>query len=291
MPLFLVVEQCINGVILGSMYALIAVGVSLIWGTMRMLNFAQGEFYMLGGFAAYYLMQVLGLPPWLGIPLAVSAAGLGAVVVQRVAIQPLMGSPHWEFSTIVATLGVSILLQNAALRLFGEHTQSMDYYVDTVFAFGDFRLAGQRAIVLVASIASAGALWLLLTRTPFGLALRATSQDRDAATLCGIETRGVYLGTFALSASLAGLAATMLAPLFAISPWMGVPVVLKGFIVVALGGLARIEGAIIGGFLLGLAEALATLVFSSEWKDVASFVLLIAVLWVRPWGLLGTKEH
>ena len=291
MPAFLIIEQLINGVILGSMYALIAVGVSLIWGTMRMLNFAQGEFYMLGGFAAYFLIQAVGLSPFVGVPLAVVAVFAAAVVIQRLAIQPLMGNPNWEFSTIVATLAISIILQNFALHAFGERVLSMDYFIQGVVSFGKVRIANQRLLILGTSVLSAAALWLLMTRTSFGLALRATAQDRDAATLYGVNTRLVYLGTFGLAAAMAALGATMLAPIFAISPWMGVPVMLKGFIVVVLGGLSRIEGAVLGGFVLGITETLATIAFSSEWKDVVSFGLLIAVLWVRPWGLFGTKEY
>lgn len=291
MPLFLIVEQIVNGIILGSMYALIAVGVSLIWGTMRMLNFAQGEFYMLGGFAAYYLIQLGGLSPLIGVPLAVAIVFLVAVALQRVAIQPLMGNPNWEFTAIVATLGISILLQNFALRVFGERVLSMDYFVSGVVAVGNVRVAGQRLLILATSVASAAALWLLMSKTSFGLALRATAQDRDAATLYGVNNRLVYLGTFGLAAALAALGATVLAPIFAINPWMGLPVMLKGFIVVVLGGLTSIQGAVLGGFVLGIAETLATIAFSSEWKDVASFALLIAVLWVRPWGLFGAREY
>lgn len=289
-PWFIAVEQILNGLILGSMYALIGIGLTLIWGTMRMLNFAQGEFYMLGGYVAYFVATVGGLNPWISLPIAAVSVFAAALVVERIAVRGALGRENWTFTTIVATLGVSIVLQNAVLLAFGERFQSVPYLVSGVLALGPVRMAWHRVAVFGIAAALSVAMFLLLTRTRFGLALRAASQDRDAATLYGVNASAVFALTFGLAAALAAVAATALAPIFSVSPWMGGPVMLKGFVVVVLGGLGSFPGAIVGGLILGIVESLGVLFGSSEWREVISYALLIAVVAVKPWGLFGVRE-
>ncbi|HEX7124507.1 MAG TPA: branched-chain amino acid ABC transporter permease [Thermodesulfobacteriota bacterium] len=290
MPWFIVVEQILNGLVLGAIYAIMASGLSLIWGSLKMLNFAHGEFYMLGGYGLYLLLLYTGLPLGVAVPICVAAVYLAGWLVERAFVQPLLDKPGWDVSPLIATLGISIVLQNLALRLLGERIQSLPYFVEGTLALGSVRIAWHRVLILLVSGLVIAAFVSILKTTRLGMALRATAQDRDAATLQGINVRGVYAMTFGLSAALAALAGTMLAPIFSVSPWMGAALLGKAFVVCVLGGLGSLEGAILGGVILGTVESLAVVLWSSEWKDVVSFIVLIGVLWVRPAGLFGTRE-
>jgi branched-chain amino acid transport system permease protein len=284
------IEQILNGLVLGSIYALVASGLSLIWGSMKMLNFAHGELYMLGGFATYYAMTLLGLPWWLAIPLAMALILLVGFGIEKLTIEPLLRRPGWDYTPIIATLGLSIFLQNAALLVFGERFKNLPYFIEGSGTYFGMRMAYQRLLILVVSVAVIVLFAQFLRRSKLGMALRAVAQDRDAATLQGIDVRGTYMWTFGISGALAALASAMVAPIFAINPWMGGTLLIKAFVVCVVGGLGDLRGAILGGILLGTAESLAVVLLSSEWKDVVSFAILIIVLWVRPSGFFGTKE-
>jgi branched-chain amino acid transport system permease protein len=282
-------EQIINGLIIGSMYALIGSGIALVYGTMRVLNLAHGEFYMLGGYFVFYLAVTYGMPAYIAIPIAIFATFILGVLIQRLTIHYLMEKEGWMFSTIAATLGLSIFLQNAALLMFGEQFQSVPYYIDGMIEFAGIRLPMQRLLILVVAVVTIGGMTFLLKKTRLGWAIRATSQDRDAAAVVGIPAQRIYLITFGLAGALGAIAASMLAPIYAINPWSGLPILLKGFVVVVLGGLGSFPGAIAGGLLLGVVETIGVQLTSSEWRDVIGFAMMIAVIWWRPWGLFGAK--
>ena len=289
MTFYLFIEQVINGLIIGSTYALIGSGIALIYGTMRVLNLAHGEFYMLGGYFVFYLAVTLGLAPWIAIPCAVFGAFLLGMAIQRLTIHYLFSREGWMFSSIAVTLGLSIFLQNAALLMFGEQFQSIPYYIDGVVELGQIRIPAQRILIFMVSMLTIGAMTFILKRTRLGWAIRATSQDRDAAAVVGIPAERIYMITFGIAAALGAIAAAMLAPIYSINPWSGMPILLKGFVVVILGGLGSFPGAIAGGLILGVVEAIGVQVTSSEWRDVISFGMMIAVIWWRPWGLFGSK--
>jgi len=176
------------------------------------------------------------------------------------------------------------------LKGWGERFKNVPYFIEGTLEFLGFRIAYQRILILVSAAAVMVGFWIYVKRSRFGMALRATAQDREAATILGINSHRIYLMTFGISSALAALAATMLAPLFLVNPWMGIPPQLKAFIVVVLGGLGSFGGAILGGFLLGSIESLAIVFLSSEWKDVAAFLVLIGFLVFKPAGFFGTKE-
>lgn len=290
MNLQLVGEQLINGLVLGAMYALMASGLSLVWGSLRMLNFAYGEFYMLGGYAFYFLYAVHRLPAPLAVLLTIGLIfGIGALV-ERVCIHPLLGKPRWDISPIIATVGLSIFLQNFALRAWGERFKNVPYVATGVLELVGMRIAYQRLVILGVAVLAVLVGAFLLRRTRLGMAIRATAQNRDAGVLMGVDVHAVYLWTMAISGSLAALAATMLAPIFSVNPWMGSALLLKVFVVCVLGGMGNLVGAILGGIILGTAESLTVVLWSSEWKDLTAFLLLLAILWFRPSGLLGTRE-
>lgn len=290
MSLRLIIDQMLNGLILGSMYALFACGLSLIWGTLRMLNFAHGEFYMLGGYMLFFSITLLGVFPFFAILISISAVFIIGVFLERLIINPLLERPGWEVSPFVATLGVHIFLQNFALKVWGERYKHVSYFIEGTLEVFGVRIAYQRLLVLIVAIVVICAFWVYIKKSRFGMALRATSQNREAAFLMGINIYRIYTVTFGIGGALAALAATMLAPIFLINPWMGLPFLLKAFVVSVLGGLGSLEGAILAGVVLGVGESLTVIVFSSEWKEVFSFVILILILILRPSGFFGEKE-
>ncbi|MDD3445221.1 MAG: branched-chain amino acid ABC transporter permease [Zavarzinia sp.] len=280
-------EQLLNGLILGSIYALMGSGLTLVYGTMRVLNFAHGEFYMLGGYAFLLLTTGLGLHPALAVILAALCVFAFAAGVGFGVIRPLLDKPGWEFSTIAATMGLSIVLQNLALGVWGETFRSVPYFTNAMLEIGDIRMPYQRLLIAIVAAAAIGGTALLLRHTRFGSAIRATAQDPEAARIMGVRTGLVNTLSFALGAALAAVAAAMLSPLYAVNPWMGVTLSLKAFAVVVMGGLGSFTGCIAAGMILGVVEAVGVGLTSSEWREVISFGILIAVIWWRPWGLFG----
>jgi branched-chain amino acid transport system permease protein len=285
-----VIEQLVNGLVLGCMYASIASGLTLIWGTMKMLNFAHGEFYMIGGYFVFFALNILGISGFWCLLLSVIIVLLLGMLFEKSIIEPLLNKPGWELSPLVVTVGASIAIQNGALKLWGEHIKNLPYYIEGTIEILGVRLAYQRLLILFVTASVMLGFWIYTKKSRFGLGLRAVAQDRDAAILMGINYKSVYTFTFGISCGMAALAAALLAPIFSISPWMGHAALTKGFIAVVLGGLGSFEGAILAGVLLGTVESLAVIFLSSEWKDVVSFSLFIIMLTLKPSGLFGTKE-
>ena len=201
----------------------------------------------------------------------------------------LLCRPAWQLTTIIATLGISIVLQNLALHIWGPDFQNVPYFIDGVLNLSGIRIAYQRLLILGVSCVSITGLWFILKHTRLGLALRATAQDSSAAQLYGVNIFSVYTITFGLSAALGALAAVMLAPITAVNPYMGLSPLLKGFVVVILGGLGNFGGAIVGGALLGVVESLGVLYSSTEWSDVIAFTFLILVIWVTALGTVRSR--
>lgn len=286
----LLVEQLLNGLITGAMYALVASGLSLVWGSLRVLNFAHGEFYMLGGYATYWFFARLGLAPVPAILLSVAVVGVVGALVERLAIDPLLDRPAWETGTIITTIGASIILQNLALRVWGERFKNVPYFASGTVTIGGVAVATQRLAILVVATLVILVGTVFLKNTRLGMALRATAQDRVGAVLMGVHVRRVYSSSVAISAGLAALAAAMLAPIASVNPWMGASLLLKAFAVCVLGGLGNLMGAIAAGILLGVTESITVVLWSSEWKDVVAYALLLLVLWIRPAGLMGSKD-
>lgn len=285
-----ILEQVLNGLITGAIYALMGSGLALIYGTMRVLNFAHGELLMIGGYLILLFTVVLGwpiLPASIATILAVMAAG---AVIQRVTVAPLIAGEDWAFRIVAATIGLSIFLQSGAQLIWGEQFRALPYFFQGVAVIGDLRMPWQRIAIFLIAAVIMGACGLVLYRTQLGRIIRATAQDAEAAQAVGIPSGLVHTAVFAVSAGLAGVAAILLAPLLTVNPWMGLPYILKGFAVVILGGLGSFHGAIAAGFLLGIVESFGVGFFSSEWRDVIAFGFLILVIWIRPQGLFGTRE-
>ncbi|SDL94391.1 branched-chain amino acid transport system permease protein [Modicisalibacter muralis] len=292
-------QQLINGLVLGSFYALVALGYTMVFGVIKLLNFAHGDFYMAGafvGFGALSLVSGALGAGWMGIfvamLLAMMAIGCLGVVIERIAYHPMLNAPR--LSILITALAVSLVLQNAALALTGGQYTAFS----TDIGFGGFEVGNlfisHNQIILVATAAVLMiALELGVSRTMYGRAMRAVSIDKDMCRMMGINVAGVIAVTFFIGSSLAAAAGTMAGAYYG-SIWyfMGFLIGLKAFTAAVIGGIGSIPGAMLGGLILGLLESFGTNIefIGSEWKDVFTFAILILVLVFKPTGLLGKSE-
>jgi branched-chain amino acid transport system permease protein len=300
------VQQLVNGLTLGSVYALIALGYSMVYGILKLLNFAHGEVYMIGAFIGYGVLTVSGgaadpmFPIWLLISFMFIAAMIGSgllgVVIERFAYRPLRNAPR--IAPLISALGVSFFLQNTALLLFSADFRSYDTFSldnGTLFTHGihsgPLNISLIRIIVIVTTAALMVGLALFVSRTRLGKAMRATAYDREAAAMMGIDVDRVIVVTFFIGSALAGAAGVMVGLVFQrVYHFMGFVAGLKGFTAAVVGGIGSIPGAMLGGLVIGLAEAFSTGYLSSTFQDLIVFGILIVVLIVRPTGLLGKAD-
>ncbi len=282
-------NHIVNGVIIGANYALIAVGLSMIFGIMGVVNFAHGEFYMLGAYVLFMLTFSIGLNYYLSMILATLMVMLLAYLCEKVILVPLRGKGI--LSSMLAMVGVSIFLQNAALVKWGGLPIRIPHpFPETPIQIGPIPVAPVRLVaVLVACLLILGC-HLLISRTKLGLAMRATFQDRQTAQLMGVNTSRIDSITFFMGGGLAAIAGVLLGPIFMLYPTMGELAVDKAFAVVILGGLGSFVGAIIGALIIGVTEVLGSAYLLSGYKDAIAFLVIILVLLFRPQGLMGRKE-
>ncbi len=277
------------GLYAGCIYILLATGVNLIFGVMKTVNFAHGELLMIGAYVTWTLFSLTGLNPYLLLVATVPVLLLFGIAVQRLAFRPVLGS-H-KLNEIFLSIGLIYLFQNGAAMIWGSDYQSIQSpFASMAVTIGSFRLPLDYVIIIAVTIGILVGLQLLLRRTRLGLALRATSQNRKAAMLSGINVERMDMIAFGLGAALAGAAGT----LWVVSgqvfdPYMGSVPAVKAFAIVILGGLGSIPGAIIGGLFYGVAESAATYTLGGAWKDAISFIVLIVVLVIRPTGLFGER--
>ncbi len=275
----------VTGVLLGGVYGLVSIGLNLIFGVIRIVNFAQGELVMLGMYGTALAYYALGLHPYVALFLVTPALFLFGILIQRLVMQPLQREPMMQ---IFASFGLLIMLQNIVLGITrGEGINVRTPFTDTVLSFGGINVSVARLNVLIAVTVIAIALAWFLRRTMYGKAIRAVIQDREAARLMGINVEAVYLLTFGLGAALAGLAGAMLAPLYTLSPFIGSNFIFAAFAVVVLGGLGSVTGAYIGGFIVGIVEVAAGYYIDPELKQAIWFLIFVLMLVIRPAGLMG----
>src|SRR5918994_1139139 len=245
-------QQVLNGLVTGSVYSLVALGLTLIYGTMQVPNFAHGQLFMLGAYIAYSATRA-GVDYWVALVIAVAAIALAGVALERLVFRPLRDAPH--LNSMIAALGLMLFLEALAQNIWGEEFRHMDApYGGVVSVFG-LLVTTHRLILLGAAAVSMIALLLFLTRTVAGSAIRATAQNPDGALLVGIDTSRVAMATFGISAALAAFAGVLIAPISLVYPAMGAMITLKAFVIVVLGGMGSVPGALIGGYLLALAES------------------------------------
>jgi branched-chain amino acid transport system permease protein len=284
---FLLGQALTNGIIIGLLYLLIAIGFTLVFGVMRIANFAHGEFYMLGAFAALVCVTRYDMPYLLAVLVAFVLALAFGWAVEILVLKSFRGD---ELNGLIATLGLAMILQNGALMMFGPDPQSMPAPAEGVFAMGEVIMPFSRLYVVAFSALVLVALYVFLMHTRSGRALRAVVQDMEIATAQGIRSHIVYPLGFALGVGLAAIAGALMAPVFSVSPFIGAAPLFKAFIVVVLGGLGSIPGAALASLLLGVAESLGSTFFDGSTADMMIFGFVIVMLVFRPTGLLGRPE-
>lgn len=282
-------EQIINGLTLGSTYALIALGYTMVYGILELINFAHSEIYMTGAFIGLFLVTVYKLPFFLALLLSMAGACLLGVLIEKAAYKPLRKANR--IAPLISAIGVSIVLQNSALLLAGPQTRAFPIGL----AQASIRLGSSvqfsmlQLLILVISVLLMVGLHFLIHKTKIGQAMRATAQDKETAELMGIKIDRVISFTFAIGSALGGAAGVLVGVYFnSVDPMMGFFPGLKGFVAAVLGGIGNIPGAMLGGLLLGLVEVTGA-VYMSQYKDAIAFAILIVILLVKPTGLLGRR--
>jgi len=288
----LFLQQVLNGIIVGSVYCLVAIGLTMIFGVMRIANFAHGDFSMLGAyFAIYFVVLISGWVGWISA-LMVAAVGVGVIgfFVERFLFRPLL--TRWtDIDIIMLSIGLFIFLENGAQLVFGTAPKMIVDPLDTkginlIF----FSTSMIRLLCFLFSVTTIFLLQMFLTKTKMGVAIRATSQNRNAALLMGINISFIYSITFVVGSALAGLGGVLYGTIFAVFPMMGAMPTLKAFAITILGGMGNIRGAIFGGFILGVAETLGGNYISMQYKNAIGFIIIILVLLIIPQGLFGGKQ-
>lgn len=278
-------QQLLNGVLIGAIYALIALGFTLIFGILRVVNFAHGELYMLGAFVAYTLIAKVGMPYLLAGPVAAVVVALLTVPLLTATVGFLRQKD--ETATVLATIGLSMVLQQCALLIWGGDPVMIPTPFGETVTLGPLYTTGQRLLTLAVAVALIVGLTWFIRSTNLGRGIRAVAQDADAAALVGVSPSRIHVVTHALAGGLAASAGVLIGPVLAIHSAMGEMAIFKAFVVVILGGLGSVPGAIAGGFALGVVESLGAGFIAGDYKDAFGYVVLIAILLLRPAGLFG----
>ena len=285
----LLLQQLFNGVMLGSTYAIVALGLTLVYGILQIPNFAHGHMYMLGAYVCFFLITVFGLGYWPALVATAILLAVAGIVLERLAYSPLRKQPH--ISSFISALGALIVLENGVIALWGPQGQRIpNPYPGIIEVFG-ITMSQQRLLVIAAAVVMILLLQLFIKKTTLGSTIEAVAQNPEGAKLVGINVKLVSSLTFAISTGLAAIAACLVAPIFMISPSMGAMLGMKAFVIVILGGLGSVPGAIVGGLILGLIEALGGGYLSAAYKDVFAFGALVLILAIKPTGLFGKEEQ
>jgi branched-chain amino acid transport system permease protein len=287
----IVAQQAINGIVLGSLYVLVALGLTLIYGILVQINFAHADFVTIGAFAAYFFMHLAGGSYLASIAVALAAGGMLGWLINISIFAPLR-QKGGELPPLIATIGVSVMLQNAMLAWFGP----VPYAFETPYSQQVFRVAGifftmQSIVIIVVSATTIALLYFFLKFTFLGKALRAVSQDRETAGLMGINPNYLIMLTFVLASALAGMGGAMLAPVLVLTPFAGASVIVKAFAIVIIGGFGNVEGTILAGLMVGLIESYTTQFLAPGLIDIVVFGLLLLMLVLRPTGLVSERRE
>jgi branched-chain amino acid transport system permease protein len=283
-------QHLVNAVVLGGTYALLGIGLTLIFGIMRVVNFTHGELYAFGAYTVYLVAAALGLNFFLGLVVAILAGMLLGAMIEIALLRPMRGA---DVDTVMLVMiGAWIVMQNTELLVWGGVAKSIvTPFPDAPLVIGPVSISWLRVFVLAAALLLILGAYALIHRTKLGKAMRATFQDPDAAALMGVHIKGIHTATFAIGSGLAAAAGALLGPVFLVTPTMGDLASLKAFAIVILGGLGNITGATIGAFILALVEELGAGYVSSGYRDAMGFLIIIVVLLFRPTGLFARAER
>ena len=287
----MIIQQLINGLMLGSTYSLVAIGYTLIFGVLGLLHFAHGEVLMAGAFMGLYIILWSGLPLYIALPLTMIVTGLLGLIIEFLAIRPLRKDFH--LAPLLSTIGVTIILQNLAVKLFGGYgTKFPDPIATANIQIGPYMISSAKLIILAISLSLMVILYFVIAKTKVGKAMRAVAESHLTAGFLGVNVERIVLLTFGIASALAGAAGVMVGISFhAVSPFIGLTFALKGLVVMLLGGLGNVVGAMIGGLILGVAEVISIVLIPPEinLQDVFSFGIMILILIFKPSGLFGSR--
>lgn len=286
------IETLINGLSMGSTYAMIALGYTMVYGIAKMLNFAHGDVIMIGAFTVFAAVSMAGLPPIVGILLAIILCTVLGIAIEAIAYRPLRQASS-SLVVLITAIGVSYFLQNVALLIFGANTKAFSSVVNIPalsLAGGQITITGETIVTIISCVVIMISLTLFVNKTKAGQAMLAVSEDKGAAQLMGINVNGTISLTFAIGSALAAIAGMLLCSSYpALTPYTGSMPGIKAFVAAVFGGIGSIPGAFIGGIILGVIEILSKAYISSKLSDAIVFLVLIIVLLVKPTGILGKK--
>lgn len=281
------IQQMVNGISLGSIYALIALGYTMVYGIIKLINFAHGDIYMVGAFIGYGMIQNVGLGLVPAIVISMLLCAILGVVIEKIAYRPLRGATR--IAALITAIGVSYLLQNLMIYFMGPERRAFPTALETrIFRLGTVQINSQQLVIIATTIVLMLALQIIVKYTTMGKAMRAVSTDQDAAQLMGINVDNVISFTFVMGSALAGAAGVLVGIYYnSIDPLMGVTPGLKAFVAAVFGGIGIIPGAMLGGYLIGIIETLVSAYGGSMFKDAVVYLILIIILIVKPSGILG----
>jgi branched-chain amino acid transport system permease protein len=282
----MLLQGIVSGLLSGGVYAMIALGMALIFGVMRVINVAHGTLLMLGGFTTYWLFALYGLNPFFSLLISFPLLFLVGLLLQRFFVSRVVGA-H-ELSSLILTFGLSIFITNMAVMSWTSDYRSVEFLTGS-FLLGPIAISKPRLVTFGFALLITVAAFLFLNNTKIGKAIRATSQHRELAQVCGINVRRIDMITFGLASGLAGAGGSLISIMFSVFPEMGRGYVFKSFLVIVFGGAGNYPGAFLGGLILGIVEALTSLLLSAQLSEVAAYVLLVVLLLLRPTGLLGGR--
>jgi len=282
------VQQLLNGLVMGSYYVLIAIGLSIVYGILGISHFAHGSVVMVGGYITFVVVSRIGLNFFAAMLVSMVLTALLGIVIERVAYRPVRNAP--PINAFIIALGLGMIIDNIMTLIFGPDQVIIPNPFRSVISIGNVHIAVLRVLMIICCCVLVAVLLAFMKYTVMGKAIRATSQNREASLIMGININVVTAIVFALGSAFGAVAGSFIGALFAVYPSMGTFTVQKGFAVLILGGLGSVPGAIAGGLIIGITESLGSMLISSDYKDVFAFVIMIAVLMFKPQGLFGGKE-
>ena len=282
----MLLQGIVSGLLAGGVYAMIALGMALIFGVMRVINVAHGTLLMLGGYTTYWLFSLYGLNPFFSLLISFPLLFIVGLLLQRFFVSRVVGAP--ELSSLILTFGLSIFITNVAVLSWTSDYRSVEFLTGS-FLLGPIAISKPRLVTFSFALLITVAAFVFLNKTKTGKAIRATSQHRELAQVCGINVQRIDLITFGLASGLAGAGGSLISVMYSIFPEMGRGYVFKSFLVIVLGGAGNYPGAFLGGLLLGVVEGLTSLLLTAQLSEVIAYVLLVLVLLIRPTGLLGGR--
>ena len=282
-------QQTINGIMVGSVYALVALGLTLEYGILNIPNFAHGVLYTVGAYLTFLVVVSLGFNYWIAILCAMAALAIIGMVVHRLVYRPLVNAPH--LNSFIAAIGLIFMFKAAMLLIWGPDFKRYPPINDTMVNIFGTIVTTQRILIVLITIILIVILNLFIKKTMAGMTIQALAQDREGALLAGINVERVETLVFAVGSAMAAVAAALISPIFLVYNTMGDFVILKAFVIIILGGMGSIPGAIIGGYIIGLVESLGGAYLSTDYNELIAFAILIGVLAIKPTGLFGARSH